>query len=460
MTKALFLLTSALVLLAVASLFIVSQLTPASAADDNAVMALKVPSGGTCEGPSDLPTSCTVPLNGTFTLAVNVLEVPTGGSEPGYIAFQSYVTFGDLDYQPADKAAYEITWPDSMWPVRAVGPDWVAHASMTNFIPPRPVSTFEGAIVELAFTCSAAHSQHEVQLVPYSEPPAATLGAGFMPPSVDPTVHVPAVPAKVPNSPLTINCGAQSETPIGTPTPPNETPTATPIHSDGTLGVDVTSGGVCDSPPDQATTCTVPLGGMFTLSVSVLELPAKGATTGYIAFETHVHFGGMTYEPTTDPNSEIIWPDLASSLRFTDSSSPFVVHDAFTSTGPPYPVSTFQGAIVELAFRCSATQSQQAIDVDGGFVRPEGTLAAPAILNSPLTIHCGGTPGAAAPVGDVDCSGSVDAVDAALILQKIAGIGGVPCAVSADANVDGYLDVIDAALILQFDAALIPRLPP
>ena len=64
-------------------------------------------------------------------------------------------------------------------------------------------------------------------------------------------------------------------------------------------------------------------------------------------------------------------------------------------------------------------------------------------------------------VGDVDCSGAVNAVDAALILQLSAGlIEDLPCAKNADVNEDGDISAIDSTLILQFSAGLLTSLPP
>ena len=62
--------------------------------------------------------------------------------------------------------------------------------------------------------------------------------------------------------------------------------------------------------------------------------------------------------------------------------------------------------------------------------------------------------------GDASCDGSVDAVDAALVLQFTAGLlGSVPCAESGDVNGDGDITSVDAALILQFTAGLLDSLP-
>ncbi len=61
--------------------------------------------------------------------------------------------------------------------------------------------------------------------------------------------------------------------------------------------------------------------------------------------------------------------------------------------------------------------------------------------------------------GDANCDGSVDAVDAALVLQFTAGLlGSILCAAPADVNGDGDLTSVDAALILQFTAGLLGRL--
>jgi hypothetical protein len=65
------------------------------------------------------------------------------------------------------------------------------------------------------------------------------------------------------------------------------------------------------------------------------------------------------------------------------------------------------------------------------------------------------------PPGDVNCSGAINSVDAALVLQFAAGlIPSLPCEPAADVNWDGSVNSIDAALILQFTAGLIPILPP
>jgi hypothetical protein len=64
-------------------------------------------------------------------------------------------------------------------------------------------------------------------------------------------------------------------------------------------------------------------------------------------------------------------------------------------------------------------------------------------------------------VGDANCDGTVNAIDSALILQKVAGLlPSLACAAAADANADGHVNAIDSALILQLSAGLIGHLPP
>ncbi len=71
------------------------------------------------------------------------------------------------------------------------------------------------------------------------------------------------------------------------------------------------------------------------------------------------------------------------------------------------------------------------------------------------------TPTPAGLVGDVNCDGAVNAIDAALVLQLTAAIiPSLACLENADVNLDGQVNVIDAALILQLVAGLIPDLPP
>ena len=70
------------------------------------------------------------------------------------------------------------------------------------------------------------------------------------------------------------------------------------------------------------------------------------------------------------------------------------------------------------------------------------------------------TPVSGIVYGDVNCDGQINSIDAALVLQKIAGFSiTLACNAAADVNQDGTLNSIDAAVILQYIAGLIDELP-
>ena len=80
---------------------------------------------------------------------------------------------------------------------------------------------------------------------------------------------------------------------------------------------------------------------------------------------------------------------------------------------------------------------------------------------TPVPVEPTATPPPGGLVGDANCDDTVNAIDAAFILQFGAGlIGGLPCEDLADANQDGDVTAVDAALVLQFGAGLIGMLPP
>lgn len=63
-------------------------------------------------------------------------------------------------------------------------------------------------------------------------------------------------------------------------------------------------------------------------------------------------------------------------------------------------------------------------------------------------------------MGDAGCDGVVNAIDAARVLQFVAGlVTAVPCPDNADVNGDRALTAVDATLILQYDARLIRTFP-
>jgi len=85
---------------------------------------------------------------------------------------------------------------------------------------------------------------------------------------------------------------------------------------------------------------------------------------------------------------------------------------------------------------------------------PPPATDTPTVTNTSLAPPPTPTPPALA--GDANCDGSINAIDAALILQLTASLlDTLPCPANADVNGDGRADAVDAALILQFTAGLI-----
>ncbi len=71
------------------------------------------------------------------------------------------------------------------------------------------------------------------------------------------------------------------------------------------------------------------------------------------------------------------------------------------------------------------------------------------------------TPSLLVLAGDANCDGTVNSIDAAIVLQDTAQLlTFLPCPLNADVNSDRSIDAVDAALILQFIAGLISSLPP
>jgi len=100
------------------------------------------------------------------------------------------------------------------------------------------------------------------------------------------------------------------------------------------------------------------------------------------------------------------------------------------------------------------------------FVETAVLTIPPPALGLELTLECGGGPGPsptptppAGLNGDANCNGSVNSIDATIILQYSAGlVSTLPCLGLADANHNGSVNSIDATIILQYSAGLISSL--
>ncbi len=237
----------------------------------------------------------------------------------------------------------------------------------------------------------------------------------------------------------------------------------------------VRSGAVC---VDEV--CAVPSGEMFTLAVEVVE----GPPDGYVGAQSFVDFGSsLSYHATMALADEILWPECDTAIAVRSQlSAASVTHGCLSGLSASRPVSFYEGDLVVLAFSCSVEASSTVVRLlpfgdpfaaTSGTKFIVGTGETVAAKVGELTVEClapptptptpTSTPGPSPSsfVGDANCDGTVNALDAALLLQLGADlIPAVPCPNRADANQDGDLNALDAALMLQFSAGLIGRLPP
>ena len=96
--------------------------------------------------------------------------VPT----PGYVMFQTFLSYEGLVYQPAPSPATEIVWPDKSgvnvrYPGTANGHEgWVHHQDLSQGLAAIP-SQYEGSLVEILLTCSTGDRWFRFSLLPYDE---------------------------------------------------------------------------------------------------------------------------------------------------------------------------------------------------------------------------------------------------------------------------------------------------
>jgi hypothetical protein len=114
-------------------------------------------------------------------------------------------------------------------------------------------------------------------------------------------------------------------------------------------------------------------------------------------------------------------------------------------------------ALGNITFACSGVgASALAVSVS---VLADATLGAPQdidalVMSGSITCYAPGT--SPQILGDVNCDGVVNAIDAQLVLQYVAQlIASLACLENADVDGDGAVSPIDAALILQMEAGLI-----
>jgi len=228
-------------------------------------------------------------------------------------------------------------------------------------------------------------------------------------------------------------------------------------------------GGDCDD-PQRPTTCNVPPGGEFTLSVDAPHVPEQG----YVLMQTYIDYGtydatagedgagpgtcddgvdngagdgtdgldddcvivDLVYQPAPAASGEISWPDCedAVAVRGAFPELGHLFHGCITGLQPPLPESRFAGKMVDLSFACSADESSTEVRLlpydeparrtsGSAFRLPDNSSVIPKVGS--LTINC------VAPVGGVSLDG---------------GLGGLPAESGGSAGV--LLGVVSAMAAL------------
>ncbi len=370
--------------------------------------------------------SCGVGLAQEFTVAVALDSLPLDPAmqQPAnYAGLQTYLFYGGLTYKPTAVAADEIAWPDSALPFRDPASPGsqerlVAHGDVTGTSPPLPPSSHTGVLVSLVFTCSTEEGVFDMALLSY-DPIARPLGAAVRlldgeTGELGATVAAPATGERTldldgdgATAPETVDVADAWQVVCGalTPTPPPNLPDLTVSN----MKIELETGGDCDF------TAT-------TLGVRVEIANVGNADAGPFAVEV---------------NGE--QQSVDAGLPQGDSLSLWFIGYVFGENT----------AIADAKFQVAESDEENNI-----------LAAFTAVPTLPLPCTPTPTPTPVPLPGDVDCSGAVNSIDAALVLQLGAGlVGSLACEENADVNESSAVNAIDAALILQLVAGLIPSLP-
>jgi len=193
--------------------------------------------------------------------------------------------------------------------------------------------------------------------------------------------------------------------------------------------------------------------GLFTAPLMRSGAPAEAATTTTIAvgdtWFCNMAAQGSVCETTINVGDTVSWDFSGAGLTHTttecgascDIPSMTPLWDSgFVSNGQPFQFTFNQPGTFLYLCRVHPSAMRGRIVVQGG---PQPTPTPPT------------------RPGDVDCGGSVNSIDAALVLQFDAGLlHTLHCPQNGDTNRDGRTNSLDAALILQYAAGLIANLPP
>ena len=413
---------AAVVLLAVAIVLAWQLAASAASGPEKPPGSMSLAIGGPSVACDVAAASCGVGLGQEFTVTVSLDSLPLDPAtqQPAaYAGLQTYLFYGGLTYKSSAAVADEIAWPESALPVRSPASPggqerFVAHGDVTGTSLPLPPSSHAGALVSLTFTCASEEAAFDIALLPY-DPIAQPLGAGVR--TLDgETGELGATAAASTAGQRTLDLDGDGATPPEAVdvadawevvcSPP--TPTPLPHLPDlivSSMRIELETGGDCDF----ASTA---------LGVRVVVANGGNADAGPFAVEV---------------NGE--QQSVDAGLAQGDSLSLWFAGYLFGENT----------AIADA--KLQVTESDEENNALTDF------LAVPT-----LPLPCTPTP-APAVAGDADCNGSVNSIDAALVLQLGAGlVESLACEENADVNESGAVDAIDAALILQLVVGLIASL--
>ncbi len=416
-----------LLAVAAALTFVLAQQFSATASETASVMKLQISGSAASCDDFENPTKCSIMGGEEFTIAVAVGSLPAGAS--GYIGFQSLLYYGDLVYNPNADIANEIVWPDSALQVRSPGNPGgeegvVGHGALSSQMPPLVVSNYTGNVMQLRATCMEVGATFPLALIAYdaTEQP---LGTGFRLSEDDGGQTVSAKTTGQAVLDLDGNPETDAQTvDVATTVEINcVEPIVTPVLElpdlvVRSMQVTLETGGACD----------------FTSTSLGIRVSVENVGPGDAgAFVVEVNGDQQTVEEgLASGMKESLWFDgfLTGENSATVDATGLITeeHETNNSVTQILPIPT-------LPLPCTPTPTRT-----------------PSPTPSP-------TPTPIGVAGDVDCSGVVTAIDAALILQFIAGLTStLPCEHLADVDSSGATDAIDATLVLQFVAGLIDTL--
>lgn len=238
-------------------------------------------------------------------------------------------------------------------------------------------------------------------------------------------------------------------------------------------GVVIDSGPMVEAPPGTYT-ATIPAQGIsrtgradMKISIDYPETTSDKQTV----FDIYIDPSGTVR--TTDGNpiagaTVTLWRSDSSSGPFEQVPDGSGIMSPSNRTNPDTtgPDGVFRWDVIAgyYVVRAQAPGCVSPFDPSQAYVDTGAMEIPPPVTDLDIRLSCGGepvpSPTPLPPVGDANCNGSVDSIDAALVLQYGAGlVASLPCQVFADVNEDSTVNSIDAALILQFNAGLIPSLP-